>query len=141
MKKALHYLVTLTLGTVALGGLLFLLWPIVDTARDEVTVYPVTKTEQGVLIPLNRSVYKVFAETQTVIYWMPGIQEVPDRLARCSVGDRFHWTCEYSDGSAVLTMDDGAFSSRSKSIERGPKQQMWYTSRLQWWKLSFWPDQ
>ena len=100
-------------------------------------MYPVMKTDRGVLVPLNRSIYKVFPETQTVIYWMPDLQEVPTRLAKCGVRDRLHWKCEHSDGSAILSMDGGSFSSESKSIKDRDNPQILYTGRLEWWRLSF----
>jgi len=135
MKKVLRGLAGLVLGAVALVSGLFFAWPALDVAKNQVTVYPVMMTAQGTLVPLNRSVYKVFPETQTVIHWMPGISEVPDRLAKCSVRDRLHWRCEYPDGSAVLTMDGGVFSSESAQEDR--ERDISYTSRLKWWKLMF----
>jgi len=135
MRKALRRLAGLAIAAVALVSGLFFAWPVVDAVRNQVTVYPVMTTDQGTLVPLNRSVYKVFPDTQTVIHWMPGISEVPDRLAKCAVRDRLHWRCQYSDGSAVLTMNDGALSSESTQGNR--ERDISYTSRLTWWKLMF----
>ena len=121
----------------ALGAGSFFMWPLVDAAKDQITVYPVMRSESGGLVPLNRSIYKVFPETQTVIYWMPDLQEVPIRLAKCSVRDRLHWKCEHSDGSAIISMDGGSFSSESESIKDRDSPQTLYTGRLEWWRLSF----
>jgi hypothetical protein len=112
---------------------LFLLAPINDAIRNQVTVYPVLKTKEGKLLPLNRSIYKVFPETQTVISWFPGITEVPSKLAKCSVRDRLHWRCEYSDGSGTLTMDNKRFQILSK--DNLPERDIQYVSRLKWWML------
>lgn len=133
MAKMLGKLILWIAAGVLLCVMLFLVWPIGDALRDQVTVYPVTRIEVGRLLPLNRSVYQVFRETQTVIHWMPGISEVPDRLAKCSVRDRFHWRCEYTDGSGVLTMDGRRFESRPTS--NVVPSDITYITRLRWYAL------
>src|SRR5262245_61592037 len=54
--------------------------------RRDVTVYPVMKTAHGT-IPLNRSVYRIDTDKQTVMHWTPGVLDVPNRLADCVVRD------------------------------------------------------
>jgi hypothetical protein len=39
-----------------------------DLIKNDVTLYSIFKDEKGKSIPLNRQVYKVFPETQTVLY-------------------------------------------------------------------------
>ncbi len=139
MKTALMRLARSTLWAFTLVAILFFVWPVFDVIGNRVTVYPIWKTNEGTLVPANRSVYKVFPETQTVIHWMPGISEVPDRLAKCSVRDRLNWRCEYPDGSGVLTMDNGSFSEESKQKTDFLGPTFTYTSRLNWWRLMFEP--
>ena len=135
MKIALMRLARFALCAFALVVFLFFVWPVFDMIRNQVTVYPIFKTDGGKLVPANPSVYKVFPETQNVIYWMPGISEAPKRLTNCSVRDRLNWRCEYSDGSGVLTMENGIFSD--KSTRETYILEFTYTSRLNWWRLSF----
>lgn len=80
-----------------------------ESFKNEITVYPILETKEYGSIPLNRTVYKVFPETQIVIYWSPGVEEAPQRLKKCVVRNRQNWQCEYPDGSGMLTMSDGNF--------------------------------
>ena len=116
---------------VLMAIILFFLSPIMDAFNSQVTVYPVAKDDKGTEFPLNKSIYKVNTDTQTVISWFPGIAEVPTKLANCSVRDRLHWQCDYSDGSGKLLMDNNRFEINP--IE--PNVQ--YVGRLKWWRLSF----
>jgi hypothetical protein len=114
--------------------ILFFLAPIMDSFKNQVTVYPISETDKGIKFTLNKSAYKVFLDTQTVITWLPGIIEVPTKLAKCSVRDRLHWHCEYSDGSGTLIMDGNRFEILSK--DNAPERNTQYVSRLKWWWLS-----
>ena len=131
--KLLRSLLNILFYALLAAVILFLLAPIKDAIKNQVTVYPALKTEEGRLLPLNRSTYKVFPETQTVISWFPGIFEVPNKLSKCGVRDRMHWHCEYSDGSATLTMDDGRLQIFSKS--NVPERDIQYVTRFKWWVL------
>jgi hypothetical protein len=51
--------------------ILFFLSPIMDAFKNQVTVYPVSKDDKGKEFPLNKSIYKVNTDTQTVISWFP----------------------------------------------------------------------
>ena len=75
---------------------------------SEITVYPVM-TNDGKLIPLNRTTFKVSIARQDVIYWEPDFKLPPRRLRNCVVVDRKNWTGEYLDGSGKLSMVDGEF--------------------------------
>jgi hypothetical protein len=136
LVKAIEVMLGLAVAVVLAVGVLFLVWPILDVAQNQVTVYPLVLVEGHGPSPANRSVYKVYPETQTVVHWVPGIDEVPDRLAKCAVRDRLNWRCEYSDGSAVLTMREGTFSDESRSANPSPLKFV-YTSRLAWWQHMF----
>jgi hypothetical protein len=107
----------------------------VDVFKNQVTVYPVSKDDKGKEFRLNRSIYKVNTDTQTVIFWSPGIYEVPTKLANCSVRDRLHWQCNYSDGSGTLIMNDNKFEILSKGDL--PEQDIQYVSRFKWWAALF----
>ena len=106
-----------------------------DSLRNQVTVYPVLETKDLGLLPLNRTVYKIFPDSQIVIYWSPGINEVPRKLAKCVVRDRLHWQCEYPDRSATLTMNDGEF--KELSAQKGHVDNLKYVSCWKWWMLHF----
>lgn len=104
-----------------------------DSFRNQVTVYPVLETKDSGLLPLNKTVYKVFPESQTVIYWNPGSDEIPRKLANCTVRDRLHWQCEYSDRSATLMMNGGEFKKLSAKKDYVDDTQ--YVSGWKWWML------
>lgn len=136
--RTLLRLARVVVAAIALIPVLFLLWPAFDGLGNEVTVYPLFRSTDGEWFPANRTVYKVFPETQTVVHWTPGVSEVPDRLSKCSVRDRNNWRCEYSDGSGVLVMEGGVFSEESRP--GGPPSHFregdfMYTGRLNWWRL------
>ena len=114
---------------------LFFVAPIMDIIKNQVTVYPICISEEGYPVPLNPSVYKVFPESQSIIYWMPDIDETPRKLTNCSVRDRLHWRGEYPDGSGIKTMDDGKFQIQLP--ENGQETNIEYVSSLKWWKLTF----
>jgi len=115
--------------------LVFQWGPIGERYRDEVTVYPTTRQKEG-LFPANRQTFKVFPATQTVVSWFPGIDEVPRTVGRCSVRDRLNWTCEFTDGSGILTMSDGTFSERTPAPILSAVGPFVYIGRLNWWYCS-----
>jgi hypothetical protein len=106
-----------------------------DAFKNQVTVYPVLETKDLGLLPLNRTVYKVFPESQTVIYWIPGIDEIPRKLGKCVVRDRLHWQCEYLDGSAMLMMNDSEFKVFTAKKENYYAANYEYVSCWKWWLL------
>lgn len=105
----------------------------------EVTVYPVHCKDgmfidgicYGYLLPLNKSVYKISYQNQSVIYWTPNIFEEPRRLYNCIVRNKNNWSCEYSDKSAKLIMINGKFSEEVKNNSFNNNDS--YVSRLRWW--------
>jgi hypothetical protein len=80
-----------------------------DFFKNQVTVYPVLITKDEKPLPLNRTTYKVFPESQVVIYWMPDFEFPGRKLAKCIVRDRLNWSGEYEDGSAKFMMVNGKF--------------------------------
>ena len=119
----------------AIVGLILLVADIHDRIKKEVTVYSIFKDEKGKPIRLNRQVYKAFPETQTVVYWFPGISEVPEKLAKCTVRDRLNWQCEYKDGSGKVVMTEGRIQeldSRNRSFK-----DTIYVSQIRWWMIGF----
>jgi hypothetical protein len=118
--------------------IVFLIWladGIRDRIKNEVTVYSIFEDEKGRSIPLNRQVYKAFPETQTVIYWFPGIEEVPGKLAKCTVRDRLNWKCEYKDGSGKVIMEDGRFQELDP--HNRPFKDTIYVGQIRWWMIGF----
>jgi hypothetical protein len=128
-------LLKITVYSILASIILFLLSPLVDVFKNQVTVYPISKDDKGKEISLNRSIYKINTDSQTVIFWSPGIYEVPTKLANCSVRDRLHWQCNYSDGSGTLIMNNNKFEILSNSDL--PEQDIQYVSRFKWWTALF----
>lgn len=104
------------------------------TTYEEVTVYPalckgvlIGEKCRGEIIPLNRTVFKVSVEQQDIIYWMPDIDEEPDRLINCVVRDKRNRIGEYLDRSGKLSMVKGKFQE-SSSVPG-----MFYIKGWRWW--------
>lgn len=115
-------------GFLATAILLFFQTSCIDLLKNQVTVYPVLETKLG-FMPLSRIVYKVFPESQKVIYWTPGIDEAPKSLPRCAVRDRLHWECEFSGGSCTLTMLEGILKEKCNT------RKVLYVAGWKWWTL------
>ena len=100
-----------------------------DYFKNQVTVYPVGKTDKG-LLPLNPTKYKVFPESQVVIYWMPDFDFATEKLVKCIVRDRLNWSGEFKDGSGKFAMVNGKFSQNFPVDEDTQ-----YVSWWKWWML------
>jgi hypothetical protein len=111
----------------------FLAGSLTDSLNDQVTFFPAKKTGPNEFMPLNRTVYKVFPDTHTVIYWRPGVADVPKKLAQCQVQDRLNWHCMYSDGSGDLVMNDGTLKITSGANQ--PEDNIENVGRVKWWLL------
>jgi hypothetical protein len=122
------------IGVVVIALVLFF-EPLTEAFRNQVTVYPIGTAKDGALFPLNPSVYKVFPESQSVVHWMPGVDSAPSRLDKCAVRDRLNWRCEYSDGSAVLSMDNGKFRVDARIGDRLAPDPTRYVSRSEWRRI------
>jgi hypothetical protein len=103
-----------------------------DFYNREVTVYPVSQTDKG-LQPLDRRNYKIFAQSQTVIYWTHGSKSPAEKLANCVVRDRLNWSGESKDGSAKFAMVNGKFS-QTYPLDKNIR----YVSKWRWWILKIW---
>jgi hypothetical protein len=120
---------TLTRGK-RISVFLMIFWVLTSCGSSfdgSVTVYPTRKTDTGKRFPLNRTTYKASFETQTVVYWMPGLYEVPQRLVNCIVRDKYNWVGEYIDHSGKVQMVDG------KIVNDTPDTI--YVSSFSWWYL------
>jgi hypothetical protein len=98
-----------------------------DQFKNQVTVYSVSKTDKG-LLPLNPTKYKVFPDSQVVIYWHPGSDFTGEKLVNCVVRDRLNWSGEYKDGSGKFMMVNGNF------VQIFPvEEDVYYVSWWKWW--------
>lgn len=105
----------------------FFVWPAIFPTP--IGSYPVQRQEDGTLIPLNRTIYKVNPLMQTIIYWMPGIDESPKRLIGCAVRDKKNWSGYYPDGSDTVKMCKGKIATVDPNEI--------YVGRYHWWLLHF----
>ncbi len=103
----------------------FGVWPAIF--GGQIGDYPAQRLEDGILMPLNRTIYEVNPLMQTIIYWMPSIHETPRKLVNCAVRDRKNWIGYYSDGS-------GAVEMRKGRIVTGDPNEI-YIGRCRWWLL------
>jgi hypothetical protein len=95
----------------------------------QIVSYPARRLADGTLMPLNRTTYKVNPLMQTIIYWMPGIDEMPGKLVDCAVRNRKNWIGYYPDGSGAVGMHKG-------KIVTGDPNDI-YVGRCYWWLLNF----
>ena len=109
------------------------------TDGNEVTAYPLLCASalaanrcKKVELVLNRERFKIFASTQQVVYWTPGVSETPANLEQCSVRDANNWACSYPRGQGRVGFRDGEFWSilipPSLFAER-----LFYASSWRWW--------
>jgi len=96
---------------------------------SEITVYPV-KIDDRMLIPLNRTTFKVSIARQDVIYWSPAFKLPPRRLRNCVVVDRKNWAGEYIDGSGKLSMVGGKFYKEPSYPDT------FYVNGWRWWSIT-----
>jgi len=106
---------------------LFVVWP--DIFGEQIGSYPAMRQADGTLIPLNRTIYKVNPLMQTIIYWMPGIDETPRKLVDSAVRNKKNWIGYYSDGSGAVEMRKG------KIVTDDPNDI--HVGRWHWWLLHF----
>jgi hypothetical protein len=112
------------------GVAAFLLTPVFNGWRGEITVYPLlTHSTEARPSPGNRTTFRVYPETQTVVEWMPGINGV-SRLKNCSVRDRKNWECEVDGPAFKYVMHDGDFAW----YENGKRAPDRFVGRMEWFK-------
>lgn len=94
----------------------------------EVIVYPALREENSSLIPLDRTVYKPLVDSQTVIYWTPGIDDVPKKFHKCVVRDKLNWQCQDDYNYLTITMINGKIQG---------EQAITYLSGIRWHWMNF----
>ena len=117
-----------TIGAVFLVAVViffFGVWP--SIFGEQIVDYPAQRLEDGTLIPLNRTIYKVNPLMQTIIYWMPGIYETPRKFVNCSIRNKKNWIGYYPDGSGVVEMRKGRIATEDPNDT--------YVGRCHWWLL------
>lgn len=105
----------------------------------EITAYPmlcdapvVAGICDGRAISLNRETYRVFAPSQQVVSWLPGINEAPATLEQCSVRDSRNWTCKLPRGQGEVAFSDGEFHETLTPPRRN-QAQFFYVGGVTWW--------
>ena len=127
--KSLLGKVGVVLGYIVLIMVVLSFISCVDKFKNQVTVYSVIKTDKG-LLPLNPTKYKVFPESQVVIYWHPDSDLPGQKLVNCVVRDRLNWSGEFKDGSGKFMMVNGKF------VQIFPvEEDIYYVSCWKWWFL------
>ena len=119
-----------TVGAIIIAAI-FLFWIFLfpEITPKKIGSYPAQRLTDGTLMPLNRTIYKVNPLMQTIIYWMPGINETPSRLVDCAVIDKKNWIGYYPDGSGAAKMRKG------RIVTDDPNDI--YVGRCHWWLLHF----
>ena len=79
-------------------------------SSDLVPIYVVQKSE-GRTFSHNKSIYRVIVDTQSVVYWYPGVSS-PKRMKDCAIADKFNWQCTYSDNSGKVIMTNGVIEGK-----------------------------
>jgi len=103
----------------------------------EITAYPmlcdtpvVNRTCSARATPLNRETFRVFAASQQVISWLPGIRETPVSLEKCSVRDSRNWKCQRPRDQGEVSFSDGEFAE----ILTPPRSKdFFYVGSVKWW--------
>ncbi len=92
-----------------------------------------------VILPWNRTVYKLNKARGEVYYTGPG--GAAARLVDCAILSRTDWACSYPDGSGKVVIIDGLKAIRTEDVNMGSK--FFYLRRWQWWgaKLYQWIGQ
>lgn len=118
--------------------ILLALWIVFESVRsvvgDEITVYPMYCEKTLVYgecavdaFPFNRTTFRVYAASQEVISWSPGVNEVLVRLEHCAVRDTSNWKCRYPQSVVEVGFVDGEF------VDSPEAEQIFYVGRIHWW--------
>lgn len=119
-----------TIGGIIVGAIFifyFFIFP--EITPKTIGSYPVQRQADGTLLSLNRTIYKVSPFMQTIIYWIPSIDETPKKLVECAVRDKKNWMGYYPDGSGSVKMHKG------RIVTDDPNEI--YVGRSRWWLLHF----
>ena len=105
----------------------------------EITAYPmlcdvpvVGGTCSKKAIPLNRETFRVFAASQQVVSWLPGVRETPTTLEKCSVRDSRNWKCQLPRGQGEVGFSDGEFTE-TLTPPRVAQERFFYVPGPRWW--------
>ena len=120
-------------------SLLFPLATACSTEGVEITAYPMLCEKPAVLgscggkaIPLNRETYRVFAASQQVVSWLPGIREAPVSLKQCSVRDSGNWKCHLPRNQGEVGFANGEFKE-TLTPPRIDQEKFFYVGGVKWW--------
>ena len=110
-----------------------------STDGVEITSYPLLCDKplasgdcQGKIIPLNRSIYKVFSSSQQVVYWTPGISDRPVRLEQCAIRDAENWKCRLPHDQGEVEFKNGNFKE-VLAKPRASDDRFFYAGAARWW--------
>ena len=81
-------------------------------------------------IPLNRETFKVYASSQQVVSWVPGISETPIRLEKCAVRDSRNWKCQLPRNEGEVGFTNGEYH---ENLYKPRGDDFYYTHALKWW--------
>ena len=112
-----------------------------STDGVEITEYPMlcespvlNDTCSGKVIPLNRSTYRVFASSQQVVEWMPGIRETPIRLEQFAVRDASNWKCYLPRDQGEVGFVNGEYIEKLTPPRPNSEQKkFFYVGGMRWW--------
>ena len=123
----------------ALGAstLLFLLASACSPDGRDITAYPMLcegpvarQKCTGKATPLNRETFRVYAATQQVVSWLPGVRETPLALEGCAVRDARNWKCRLPRNEGEVGFFEGAYFE----VLRVPRPSgLFHASATQWW--------
>ncbi len=104
---------------------------------EEITSYPMLCEKKLVVgeceanaIPLNRETFKVYASSQQVVSWVPGIRETPIRLEKCAVRDSRNWKCQLPGNEGEVGFTDGEYNEK---LSRPREGNFYYVHARNWW--------
>lgn len=110
-----------------------------STDGGEITAYPmlcdapvVNQTCSGRATPLNRETFRVFAASQQVVSWLPGIRETPVSLEQCSVRDGHNWKCHLPRNQGEVGFANGEFTE-TLTPPRSDQEKFFYVGGVKWW--------
>ena len=104
---------------------------------EEITSYPML-CEKALVVgkceanatPLNRETFKVYASSQQVVSWLPGVLETPISLEKCAVRDFQNWKCQLPRNEGEVGFADGEYNEK---LYRSRGDNFYYVHAWFWW--------